>query len=227
MARRIQVKAGERYGRLSVIEEVEPHKAPCGQSYRRFACNCDCGASTVVQLSSLRMGLTNSCGCLQKEHAAENGRRNATHGMDGTPTHKAWLSMRQRCLCPTHQYYNHYGGRGVAICQRWLDSFEAFLKDMGVRPDGRTLDRIDNEGNYKPGNCRWATQAQQNRNMRKTRLLSHNGETLCLAEWSRRTGLSIGAITGRLKAGLSTTDALTVPAGIRRLADYGKKAKKE
>lgn len=222
MSRRIAVNTGDRYGRLTVIEEVEPYHAPCGQSYRRFNCVCDCGKDTQANLNSMRTGEKLSCGCLQRELAAISGHNNTTHGMDGTPTHKAWLSMRQRCLCPTHPYYSYYGGRGITICKEWLGSFSAFLSDMGERPEGLTLDRIDNDGNYEPGNCRWATRAEQNRNMRRTRLLTLNGETMCIAEWSRRTGISRCAIHGRLRAGLSVEDALTIPAGIRKLSDYAK-----
>lgn len=221
MTKRIQVTPGDRYGRLTVVCESEPYKAPCGESYRRFTCRCDCGETSCVRLDSLRNGVTQSCGCLKNDHIVTVGHSNATHGMDGTPTHKAWLSMRQRCLNPRHPYYEYYGGRGIRICPQWLDSFRSFLDDMGVRPDGKTLDRIDNNGNYEPTNCRWATQSEQNRNMRRTRRLTFNNETLCLSEWARRTGISRCAITSRLLAGLSIEDTLTIPAGsIRNLRHY-------
>lgn len=168
MGKRVQI--GDHFGRLEVIGEAERYHAPCGQVQRRVICNCQCGVTVTVRASSLRSGLTVSCGCRQREVASESGRNSATHGMDGTPTYKAWGSMKQRCLNPNHEFYRHYGGRGITICERWLSSFENFLADMGVRPDGLTLDRIDNNGNYEPGNCQWATRHQQNSNRRSSRI---------------------------------------------------------
>lgn len=118
--------------------------------------------------------------------------------------------MLDRCQNPNHSYWARYGGRGVKVYDRWK-IFEDFLTDMGERPDGTTLDRINNDGNYEPGNCRWATRAQQNRNKSDTKMLTYQGKTLCIAEWARELGLDITTFWGRIRRGWSTERAITTP----------------
>lgn len=132
-----------------------------------------------------------------------------THGMTGSRTYRAWACMKDRCKNRKTRCYSLYGGRGISVCRRWSESFEAFLEDMGECPGDMSLDRIDNNGNYEPGNCRWVSTAQQNRNTRRTRLITWNGETLCIADWSARTGIHRATIWLRLKNGWSIGDALT------------------
>lgn len=116
---------------------------------------------------------------------------NTTHGMTGTKTHYTWLNMRARCLNPRHRQYADYGGRGITICDRWKLSFSAFLTDMGEVPDGLQLDRFpDNDGNYEPGNCRWATPKENCVNRRNTHLITHCGATKSLTEWAEQAGLT-------------------------------------
>lgn len=112
---------------------------------------------------------------------------------NSNPLYFIWKAMRQRCGNATSREYSNYGGRGVRVCDRW-SVFENFVADMGPRPEGASLDRIDNNGNYEPGNCRWATQALQSRNTRRTRMISHLGATMCIADWARLAGLNSGAV---------------------------------
>lgn len=132
------------------------------------------------------------------------------HGHSRTPTHKTWKRMRERCSNPNHMNWMKYGGRGIRVCERW-DDFSAFFADMGEPPENTTLERIDNNGNYEPGNCRWATRTEQARNRSSNRRLAFRGETLCMAEWSERLGIPYATIQDRIAAGWSVDDALGRP----------------
>jgi len=124
-----------------------------------------------------------------------------THGHtargESSPTYQAWAAMRHRCLRPSNPRFADYGGRGITVCERW-SSFAAFLSDMGERPNGMQIDRIDNDGNYEPSNCRWATAKEQTRNRRNNRLLTIDGATKCLAQWSELSGVGYAVIRARL-----------------------------
>lgn len=181
---------------------------------RRVECLCQCGNSTSVRLNCLTTGNTTSCGCLGRERRLVSI---ATHGHGSrkkgkvSPTYESWMGMRMRCLNPKNKHYADYGGRGITICERW-DSFEAFLEDMGAKPDGLTIDRIDNESGYSRENCRWATAEQQGRNKRSNTMLTHDGKTQCLTSWAEEVGLKPRAISRRIKAGWTVAEALTKPA---------------
>lgn len=167
--RRLQL-AGQRFGRLVALRDVG---SACQQ--RLWHCRCDCGDEVTVMARSLRSGNTKSCGCWNRERAsAAMSRRNITHGgahhAHRHPLYQTWLSMRQRCTNPNVNNYHRYGGRGITVCTRWQD-FAAFLSDVGERPSPQhSLDRIQNDGNYEPGNVRWATRVEQARNSRMTPL---------------------------------------------------------
>lgn len=129
------------------------------------------------------------------------------------PTLSVWRGMRDRCNNEKAASYPSYGGRGIAVCKRWNDSFEAFLADMGERPEGRSIDRIDNDGNYEPGNCRWATQKEQARNTRSNVLYDYEGERVCVAELAERCGLEPAVLRRRLELGMSLDMAMSRAVG--------------
>ena len=156
---------------------------------------------------------------------------NATHGMSGTPTYSTWIAMKERCTNPEHNHYEDYGGRGITVCAHWLHSFENFLSDMGVRPEGKTLDRKDGNENYEPGNCRWATDEEQNNNRSNTRWLVIGGKKVPLTIAVRsllRTAVEEGApfVYKRIASGWSVERALRTPARKRstRLAQAARAA---
>ncbi len=213
MPKRIEVKAGDTYNLLTVIEEVESVFYSRMRS-RRVLCRCECGKETVVRLSRIRSGETKACGCLQGLSSIRHG-----HAIRGTRsiTYATWKSMRQRCLDPNASNYHLYGGRNIHICQQWED-FTAFLEDMGDRPSpNHTIDRINPDGDYAPGNCRWATAKEQGRNRRTNRMLTYKGETFCLVEWAERIGMNLDTLTDRLrKGGYTVEEALTLPVGSKR-----------
>lgn len=162
---------GHKYARLTVLEMVWGGRG--GSSVR---CRCDCGKEVTSLAYNVRNGNTRSCGCLSTEARIERGliqapimgAANRTHGMTGTKTYVAWQEARKRCHSPTNQRYEYYGARGIVVCDRWRDSFENFLADMGECPIGLTLERLDNYKGYEPGNCVWATKEHQAQNKRTT-----------------------------------------------------------
>lgn len=161
-----------------------------------WKCICDCGEQIETYTLLLRSKKQQSCGCLRKETSAKHCEGMTKHGHykgnKPTPEWSAWAALRARCYVKTHKQYKNYGGRGIAVCERW-HTFDNFLEDMGKRPDkGYSIDRIDNSKGYEPGNCRWATTTEQNNNMRTNRRVSYNGEELTLAQWCKKLHISRG-----------------------------------
>lgn len=218
---RLKVSEGDRYGDLVIIREVESRVWSGGGRKRYFLCRCDCGKEKVVRLTHMRNGHTRSCGCYVNPSTVYSTTHSVGyHGMKDSPEYGVWRDMKRRCYRPKARGYRNYGGRGIGVCERWRHSFLAFFEDMGSRPSSdHQIDRIDGDRDYEPGNCRWATRAEQNRNRRDNRYLEFNGEKLCLTDWAKRYGIHKGTLHDRLARGLSVREALTTPVRAYRSDD--------
>ena len=159
--------------------------------------------------------MTQSCGCLKRERAGESIRvRTTTHGMRRTRVYEVWLNMKQRCTNPRHDHYPAYGGRGIAVCPQWLESFEAFYADMGNPPsDDHTIDRKDVHGNYEPSNCRWATREEQTHNTQRSVMLTYQGRTQTAKQWATELGIRPGTVAQRARKGWSVDRILSKTDG--------------
>lgn len=190
---------GKTFGCLTIIEKLENRIVPSGMS-RMVSCLCECGNIKSYQFHAIKNGKTRSCGCYSKKNATDRGRIGTEkHLMSYTPEYRAWASMKNRVCNPNSIGYNYYGGRGIVICERWLNSFDNFLEDMGIRlSDKHSLDRIDVNGNYEPSNCRWATIEQQNSNKTSNVMVTYKTETKYLAEWARVLNTSQQVLMYRL-----------------------------
>lgn len=197
---------GRVFDRLTVIERRDGHD---GRSrIRLWACRCSCGNVISVPTSSLTRGNSRSCGCMKREQMLKHG--GAARATPQSREYGIWENMRSRCRNVNAPNYHRYGGRGIDICQRW-DDFAIFLADMGKCPSGHSLDRINNEGGYRPDNCRWATPRQQMGNKRTNRIWTHDGLTMCATEWARRLGIKPATVSARLFDGWTIERALTTP----------------
>lgn len=183
---------GSRQGMLEVTRTFRVN----GTTY--VDCACDCGCEKTMRAQVFRRGATASCGCL-----------NRASGLVNSPTYYSWAGMKSRCLNEGHEAYPNYGGRGISIHEPWL-KFEAFLKDMGERPDGMELDRRDVNGDYTPSNCRWVTRLDNIQNRRCTRELTVNGVTRTWVEWAKVAGITRGALKQRLARGWTPAQAVGI-----------------
>lgn len=199
---------GLRFGRLLVS-----HRVGAGKRHK-WVCTCDCGNTAEATYTCLTNGDTKSCGCLKRESSARTGRANAKPGR-GTVEYKAWIAIKGRCYSPTHQDFPYYGGRGIRVSDEWLSSYERFRQDMGPRPPGMSIDRIDVNGDYSNGNCRWATDETQANNKRVNRYVEHEGLTLTVAQWAKKQGMSKQCLLERLDAGWSVHAALNTSVRFR------------
>ena len=209
------IQPGTRFSRLVVISADKPKERIVVRNgvahvehMSTSLCQCDCGNKVVVLNNRLKFGNTMSCGCLQMETRAKVWR---THGGKGSRLYTIWRGMIGRCYYKSNPGYARYGGRGIEICNAWRSDFSAF-REWAIShgyADDLTIDRIDNNGNYNPTNCRWATKEVQNGNRRMTKLISAFGKTLSISEWSRVTGISRRAITHRIKSGMPIKEVLS------------------
>lgn len=190
---------GLRFGRL-----VASHREGEGKRIK-WVCACDCGNSMSTTYTCLTSGDTKSCGCLKRERTASMGR--ALPGRDAVE-YKTWIAIKGRCYNQSHQDYPKYGGRGIRVSKAWLQSYEQFLRDMGPRPKGLSIDRIDVNGDYEFGNCRWATSETQSNNKRTNRYIEYEGLTLTVSQWAKRQGMTKQCLIMRLNAGWSVESAL-------------------
>lgn len=203
--------SGKKFGRLTVKSHKETRFSSLGKRVQYWRCICDCGNERTIQGNNLKSGAQVSCGCFKSENTSK---RNTTHGLSSSPIYRVWSEMLQRCKTKTCKGYKNYGGRGICVCDRWL-KFQNFHSDMWPSwKSGLTIERINNDGNYEPSNCRWATKLEQANNTRKNRKLTCNGITKTLAQWSRFIGGKHGLVDYRLKSGWSVKDAVTTPPTI-------------
>ena len=195
----------QRFERLLVLHLLGSHR---NNIY--FRCRCDCGAELDVMRQSLTSGRQKSCGCWVGDHASRK-RASQLHPAE----YAAWNSMLRRCDRKSHAAYHHYGGRGISVCERWRDDFWAFFEDMGPRPSpDLSIERIDNDGNYEPSNCKWATRKEQGLNRRphgphrRSKMITHEGRTQKMADWAREIGITPQIIYKRLRRGWPVAKAL-------------------
>lgn len=201
---------GQRFGSLVVKKRLGA--LPGKSQGVHWLCVCDCGGEATPTTSNLRHGTTASCGC-SRIGKFTNYKHGAGKRGSWTREFKAWLAMRRRCYDKKLEFYSDYGGRGIKVCEAWREDFAQFLKDVGPAPSPKhTLDRIDNDGDYEPGNVRWATQLEQAQNRRGLHKLTFQGETRTMNDWSRIVGILRETIRYRLKAGWPVEKALTTPS---------------
>lgn len=174
-----------------------------------WTCKCDCGVTTNVRAGALTSGNTVSCGHLRGRHNIEKW---TTHGCTNTPEYMTWCSMLKRCTNPNDKSYHNYGSRSIAVCDRWLESFENFYNDMGLRPGPEySIERKNNDGNYEPDNCRWATKEEQGNNRRNNCIVYYKDKEYTIAQLSKECGIEYETLRHRLNRGWSVDRSVETP----------------
>ena len=197
-----------KFGRLTAIKEVGRTKS----GGALWVCKCDCGGEKVVSSDGLRSGRTQSCGCIKRE---QNVEMFTTHGEHGTPLHRLWAGIKNRCYNPNEPKYVHYGARGIKVCPEWETNYPAF-RDWCLAngySKGLTIERIDVDGDYSPTNCVFATQKTQQNNRRNNHRITYKGETKTLAQWADYLGMTYKMLEHRINRGWGIEDAFTIPKG--------------
>jgi hypothetical protein len=201
---KIKDMVGQRFGRLLIISAEK----------RKFKVKCDCGKEKIVFAQDVYLGKTTSCGCFLLEKITKHGLMKQDKDDLTRSMYRVYSSMKQRCLNTNAEGYENYGGRGIKICEQWINSFEQFYKDMGQRPSLKhSIDRIDNDGDYSPENCKWSTQKEQMQHTTRTVKVTFNGETKSLEYWCKKFGICSNTIRGRIKRGVFKTyeEAILAP----------------
>lgn len=207
---------GQKFGRLTVLEL----STNMSSHMRRWICECECGNIVERIGSRLKSGMSTSCGCWKNE-------KNSTHGMSGTTEYSTYMGMIHRCNNPNAEWYHRYGGRGIKVCDRWLESFENFFDDMGLKPSPElTIEREDNDGDYTPENCSWETSGVQSLNRSNNKLITALGKTQTQSQWSEEYNISPSTIHKRLASGWSNTDAVSKPISQKHITNASKLIKK-
>lgn len=206
MARKI-IPIGTVFGKLTVIGDIDVDRGPS-----KSACMCECGNELQVKNNNLLSGGSTQC---RQCSVISCGMKNRTHGCTSgtgmTPEYRAWLHMKDRCR-EGHRDARNYFDRGIAICREWVDSFEVFLADMGLRPTSKhSIERCDNNAGYSKSNCEWALRSVQNRNQRRNRMMTFYGKTMCMTDWSAISGVSLQTISTRLRSGLGDKESVWTP----------------
>lgn len=196
---------GQKYHNLTAVRRVENINGRVSWEFR-----CDCGNIVILNKDRVVRGNDHSCGCKKRRQCGELCH---THGMTDTPLYYIWKGMKQRCYNPKVSNYHNYGGRGISVCDEWLDDFQAFYDWAilhGYEP-GLSIDRIDNNGDYSPSNCQWATRTEQSNNTRTNKQLTYDGKTQSISQWARELNIGDGTLRTRLNLGWDVEKALTTP----------------
>ena len=199
-------RVGWKFGELTVLGYAGKTNSGAVHWY----CKCDCGNITKAKWSHISDGSTVSCGCFAARSASARERTHC-HSVNGkaSPTYSTWRAMKSRCLLRSSRNFDYYGGRGITVCDRWLESFENFLSDMGERPVGASIDRIDNDKGYYKENCRWATTQEQQSNRSDNVLITYNGEQKTQSQWAEYAGILVTTFRNRIASGWSIERAIT------------------
>lgn len=205
--KKIEIRQGQTFGRLTSL-----HSCLNKNGHQFWMFRCACGVEKIIRVVHVLNGKVVSCSCEQGQRASDNFK---THGMTESPEYATWTRIKTRCYNPRDISYHNYGGRGIFVCERWLNSFSNFLSDLGLRPsNSHSIERMDYNGPYSPDNCIWATKLSQANNTRKNRLLTFAGKTLTISQWSRETGIQSRTLLYRLKHRWTNEKILTTPAKI-------------